>query len=148
MDLPYLDVQDADVFEDVSLYTRKWLDLNHTIAVTLIKIRLLKDLQALQNASIVGGKVPAELLDNIRGQLVSTIVAGNKELMQEEDLCPRIQQLQLQIDQLYRAFQKENRHFWPALLNPGQHLTARPEYTSRGEISEMQVALQQSFDAW
>lgn len=96
----------------------------------------------------MGDKVPTELLDNIRGQLVSAIVAENREIIEDEDQHDRILELEFQIKQLYRPVERTNRHFWPALLYPGQHLTARPDYTSSGEPSQMQLALQQSYDTW
>ena len=98
MDLPYLDVKNAYVLEPVDLYTRKYGDLSHTVAITLLKIRLLQDLKALQNSTAVGGKVPRELLDNIRGQLVSTIILGRKDIMDSDDQSERIQVLEKQVD--------------------------------------------------
>lgn len=56
--------------------------------------------------------------------------------------------LSSQVDQLYQAVKKANRHFWPAMLNPNRHLQARPEAYSQGSVEEMQIMLQYSYDSW
>ncbi|KAK9350208.1 hypothetical protein V1523DRAFT_355784 [Lipomyces doorenjongii] len=150
MDLGYLDVKDADVFEDVDLYTREHYSLSHAVSVTLIKIRILHDLRNLQGSTVVGETAlfPQEILDNIRGKLVSTIVAGNKEVMDGKDQGPAIERLESQVAQLYKAVKKSNKHFWPALIRPGNNLMARPHYYSHGTPEEMRLVLQYSYDSW
>lgn len=54
----------------------------------------------------------------------------------------------MQFKDLYAAVKSSNKHFWPALLNPGKHLTARPEAYSHGSLAQMQLVLQYSYDAW
>ena len=76
MDQPFLDIKDADVLEAPA---RRWtkttfLDLSHAVAVVLIKVRVLLDLQAIQNARIaLHGVIPQEIIEIIRGQLVSRV---------------------------------------------------------------------------
>lgn len=107
------------------------------------------DVRALQNSSVIGNKVPQEILDSVRGQLVSgSVVAENKSIMNAKDQAPLIETLERQVQDLYTAVKKLNQHFWPALLNPGKHLTARPEAYSHGSVAQMQLILQYSFDAW
>jgi len=148
MDLPFLDVKDADAFESVELSTRKYADLSFVVAVTLIKFRLLLDIKALQNSTVLGEKVAQELLDNIRGQLVSSIVARNKDIMQSEDQTAIIQKLESQVEKLYQAVNKSNKYFWPALLRPGRHLTARAQMYSDGTPEHMELVLQYSYASW
>lgn len=124
MDLGFLDVKDADVFEPVDMYKSEWFALSHSIAVALIKIRLLLDLKSLQSAQQIGVKVPQEILDEIRGKLVSSVVAKNKEIMNSQDQTALIDKLEGQIKELYKAIKKSNKHFLPALVNPGRYLTA------------------------
>jgi uncharacterized protein involved in tolerance to divalent cations len=148
MDLPFLDVKDADAFESVKLYTGQFSDISFVVAVALIKFRLLLDIKALQNSTVLGEKVPQELLDNIRAQLVSSIVAGNKEIMQSEDQTALIKELESQVEELYKAVKKSNKYFWPALLRPGNNLTARPQMYSMGTSEHMQLVLQYSYASW
>lgn len=148
MELPYLDVKNADVFESPDLYTREFADLSHAVAVTLIKIRLLVDLKALQHSIIVSEKLPQELVDNTREQLVSNIIAGNNDILKSKDLGSQIKQIEGQVEELCRAVQKDKGFFWPALLDPKRHLGVKPPYYSRGSESEMQIYLSYAYDSW
>lgn len=147
---PYLDVKNADVFEPpLKNFVSKYGSLSHSAAITLLKIRLLMDVRALQNSSMIKNKVPQEILDSVRGQLVSgSAIAENRSIMNAEDQTSLIENLQVQVQDLYAAVKSLNEHFWPALLNPGKHLTARPEAYSHGSLAQMQLVLQYSYDAW
>ncbi|KAH8587615.1 hypothetical protein B0O99DRAFT_694277 [Bisporella sp. PMI_857] len=127
MDNPYLDVKDADVFEPVDEFTSKWAALKF---------------------SVVGEVVPQEILDNIRSQPVSTIIAGNKDIMSSKDQGPLIKKVEEQVKELYKAVNKSNKYFWPALLNPGAHLKSRPQMYSHGTPEQMQLNLQYCYDSW
>ena len=147
---PFLDIKDADVFESpAGLFMEEFGDLSHAVAITLLKIRLLMDLRALQNSSMIGAKVPQEILDSVRGQLVSgSVIAGNQSIMHAKDQTPLIQKLEAQVQELYAGVDKLNEHFWYALLDPEEDLLARPEFSSQGSVEEMQMVLQHTHDAW
>ena len=150
-DLTYLDIHGADVFEPVERCMPDYA-LNHRIALTLLKVKLLLDLKTLQNAGAIGEKVPQEILDSIRGQLVSPVIASNADLLKTittgKSLNTYLDTVNDQVETMYKAVDEDNKHFWPAVLSPGHHLTARPPYTSHGDVSEMQLALQYSYNAW
>jgi len=147
--LPFLDVRGADAFEGVALYTKGYSNLSMVITVTLLKIQILLDLRALQTASLaIGDRVPQEILDNISSQFVDSIVGQKKDLMASNNVSSYIQELQTQVEQLYKAVEKSNQHFWPALLNPGNNLKARPEMYSAGTPQQMQLCLQHTYESW
>lgn len=150
MDNPFLDVKNADVFEPpLQDFLSEYGDLSHGVAITLLKIRLLMDARTLQNSSMLSDKVPQEILDSVRDQLMSgSVIAENKSIMNAKDNTLLIEMMELQVDDLYTAVKKTNKYFWPALLKPGKHLTARPEAYSHGSSAQMQITLQHSFDAW
>ena len=150
MDNPFLDVKNADVFEPpLKDFLSEYGDLSRGVAVTLLKIRLLMDARELQNSSILSKKVPQEILDSVRRQLMSgSVIAENKSIMNAKDQTPLIEELEVQVQDLYTAVKKTNKYFWPALLKPGKHLTAQPEAYSHGSSAQMQITLQYSFDAW
>ena len=150
MSYPYLDVKDADAFESPKkFFIRKYSSLHHCVIITLLKIRLLIDVRELQNASVIRQKVPQEILDTILSQLVSgTVVAENKDVMNAQDQTATIGTLEAQIQELHEAGDGMNKFFWPALLDPGEHLHARPGTYSKGSLEEMQVVLQYNYDAW
>ena len=150
MSHPYLDVKDADPFEQPQkFFIKKFGDVNHCVAITLLKIRLLMDVRELQMSSVIGKNVPQEILDSVRGQIVSSsVVAKNKNVMNAQDHTTMIANLEAQINELHGAVKKMNEHFWPALLSPKEHLNAQPEAYSWGSVEEMQIALQHTYDAW
>lgn len=159
MSLPFLDIKDADIFEPVTLFVKKWSDTCHTVAITLIKIRLFLELKNIEDSEVVGKKsltsgkqIPREILDNVQNQLLGETITRNplsKDLMTKKDVLEEtVNDLRMQIIQLYEAVSNANPHFWPALVEPGRHLTARMEAYSRGSVQEMQLFLQYSYDSW
>ena len=130
----------------MDLFTRQFGGLSHAVVVVLIKIRLLVDLRALHPLVIVHEKLPRELVDNVRHQLVSNIIAVNRDTVKSQDLSPEIKKVEFQV--VYRYIAKANKHSWPALLDPGRDLTARPPYYSCGDERGMQLYLAYSYGAW
>ncbi|KAF2747428.1 hypothetical protein M011DRAFT_402188 [Sporormia fimetaria CBS 119925] len=150
LSLPYLSVKDADVFEPVDPFVGEFRSLSHGIAVTLIKIRLLVDLQALERArEEAGPHVPQEILDSILQEAAnSPIVKENRKIL-ERDQKLYIEELKKQVKQMYDGVNKLNKYFWAAILHPTEKdLTARPNYTSFGNRQEMQVQLRHWYNAW
>ena len=149
MELPYLDVRGADGLGLREELLHRYADLNQSIAVALLKIRLRDVVWALWEARLLADKVPRDILlavqDNI---LCGTVLAHRKDLLDGESQAAVLETLRGQIKSLFNAVQKQNRHFWPALLKPGKHLTARPNYSSSGTIEEMQLVLSYNYDLW
>jgi len=146
--LPYLDIKNADVFEPVDPFIGTYPNLTGTIAITLLKIRLLMDLQTLERAKQQAGPyVPQEILDNIRKHAVSSVTASNRGIL-DRDQTPHISVLEAQVTQLFQTVHEANKHFWPAMLEPGENLTTRPQLFGRGDRQEMQIKLQYWYNAW
>lgn len=144
----YLDVKNADIFESAAVFTRKYAALSHSVAMMLIKIRLLIDLQTLQRAKDeVGPHVPQEILDWVQAQSVSSVITNNRKFL-ERDQTPHIKELKGQIKELYDAVTESNKHFWPALIKPGTNLNARPQMYGFGDPAQMQLILQYSYNSW
>ncbi|SMQ52668.1 unnamed protein product [Zymoseptoria tritici ST99CH_1A5] len=155
MSLPFLDLHGEGAFEALAEgdWTDEYADLAHQAALTLIKFRLLLDLYSLQSSMReVTEQLPQELVDNIRKHLISDIVAGHAGLMQDVRdgvfIKAYIENIESQMNAMFDVIHKANKHFWPAMVNPGSHLTARPEYTGQGSVMEMQVELQNAYPAW
>jgi hypothetical protein len=147
--LPYLDIKNADVFEPVKYLCHKYINVSHTVAITLLKIKLLLDLTALRDSAVVGERVPREILDGIQAYLLrSPIIARNRDIMEHRDHTTAINKLTAQIDALYKTVKKANEYLWPSLLEPGRHLTARPNAYTHGGMEQMQLVLQYSYDSW
>lgn len=147
--LPFLNIKNANAFEPIDYMCSKYPDLSQIVAITLLKIRLLLDLQSLQNCAVLDGQVPAEIITNIEDFVPrSQILRSQKKSMSREKCLSLTKELKLQIDLLYKTVNEANRFFWPALLNPGDHIPARPSAYSPGSREEMQLYLQYSIDAW
>lgn len=55
MDLPYLDVKDADIFEAPDYLFKEFGSLAHTVAATLVKVKVMLDLEDLAALNDLGG---------------------------------------------------------------------------------------------
>ncbi|KAL9629709.1 MAG: hypothetical protein Q9204_005124, partial [Flavoplaca sp. TL-2023a] len=112
-------------------------------------IRLLLDLVALLNLGCLAAKLPQELFDRVKFFIPSTgPVWKHRNIMSRIDYPGLIVELSGQVDELYVAVISVNKHFWPALLNPGAHLTIKQDIYSPGIENEMQRMLQFSYDSW
>ncbi|KAB8231621.1 zinc finger MYND domain-containing protein [Aspergillus alliaceus] len=148
--LPYYDIKNADAFEPVDRFCSEFVDLSHTVAVMLLKIKMLFDLVRLdQSASAFGARVPREILDQIQLSVPqSPVVVANRQIQDCEIRQEETKKLKVQIHTLYTTIGRRNTHFWAALLSPELHLSAKPEYHSAGAVEEMQVVLKLCYDAW
>jgi hypothetical protein len=151
MSLPYLNIINANVFEPVDYLCGQFPHLSFTVSITLLKIKLLLDLEGLRNSDVLAPKAPQEIIDKIKQYVPrSTIISGDTKIMNRKvaDQAKSIEELNLQIEQLYETVRKTNKYFWLALLKPDGHLVARPELYSRGSVAEMQLVLQYSYMSW
>jgi hypothetical protein len=150
MSLGFLDVKDADAFEDIGFMPPKFGDLSFSVSMTLIKIRLLLDLQNLTKAfQEHGAKVPNEILDSIRREVPrSSIISNNRELIEQTDHSELMDKIKMQINKLYKIANEANKHFWPALIQPGKHLGAEAEMYTMGSVQEMRLVLNYNYYAW
>jgi hypothetical protein len=120
--LPYLDVKDADVLES-SLDIWKdveFLDLENVVAVLLIKIRILLDLQAAQNTTrALSGIILPENIQLIRSQLVGSILVSRPDILlrSTEELANLIQRAKGHVISLYKRIKTHNPSFWHLMLN-------------------------------
>ncbi|WEW61911.1 hypothetical protein PRK78_007411 [Emydomyces testavorans] len=147
---PYLDCQNADVFEPIDGFCRKYVELSHTVALLLLKIKSLFDLLRLeQSSSALRPKVPQEILDLVLLFVPqSPAVAAHHEIIHGETRQALIEKLKTQINELYTHIDRANIHFWPAFMTPEKHLDALPASFSLGSVEEMQLVLKWNYDAW
>jgi len=149
-DLPFLDIKGGDLLENPTRFLHDHNDLHMLTAVTLLKIKVYLDIKELWKVPMAcAGRVPMELLDKIKTFIpLSPIVAGNRRLLEMEDHTEILDSLKYDIRLLYEGIDNQNRHFWPAFLNPREHLLAQPVFMKDGSVEEMQVVLQMVFAAW
>jgi MYND finger len=153
MDLPYLDIKDSDAFEPVDYLCRKFRPLSHIVAATLLKARqLLAVKSCLENTAVFGENtrpVAPQIFSQIQDPLLRDVLGRQWENIDSTRKHARlVETLAEQADKLYEAVKLSNKYFWPALLNPGRHLSARSEMYIHGSVEEMQLVLQYCFDSW
>jgi hypothetical protein len=152
MDEPYLDLKGEGVFEDPTKekLCRKYGALSHTASLMLLKIRLIRDLAALQRTNDLAAEkkdVLQEIWDGIRQQMVSSIIRSRKDVLESTDQRPLIKALKAQVEKIYDNLEEANKYLASALLTPGRHLTARPGAYGMGTVEEMQLALQYCYNS-
>ncbi|KJZ80183.1 hypothetical protein HIM_00033 [Hirsutella minnesotensis 3608] len=132
MSLPFLDVKGADVMEEppVRMVDSEFPDVSHTATLLLLKVRILLDLQAMQNADMaLSGAVPRELVEMVRDQLVGSIVHARPDVLtaKPEELTTLIAKIKVHIRILHHAVERYNSHFWEVLdKNPDWGVLRRP----------------------
>jgi hypothetical protein len=146
---PFLDTKNADVWGGVDVFLGSRFHLPHAVALTLLSIRLAIDLHTVQQArQHIGPHVPREILDTVQQYSIHSSVLNVSKIIEQEDQTQRIAHLRTQIKKLYTAIEKANRHFWPALIEPGHNLEAQPTSYGQGDQGQMQIVLQRSYNAW
>ncbi|KAJ5520360.1 hypothetical protein N7463_000813 [Penicillium fimorum] len=135
-------LMNANPLEPANMSYDGMIDLPHMVSVTLVKIKVLQVL--FMNMGSPGG-ITADML--VFG-LKSSTIAKNPIIANCDDEWLEIVKLKAQIRALYEAVHKLNPHFWPALVNPGEHLEAKAMIFSIGSVEQMQMALDLTYEAW
>lgn len=141
MDEPYLDIKDADLLESPLYMCRHYLNLSHVVSITLLKIKLLLAVRAgSKGRDILRSSQVFNRIENVAIQSTTGDSQGG--------IAEVIKVLKLHVNMVYQAVDDSSVHFWNALISPGRHLEARPQLYGHGSVEEMQLVLQQSYDAW
>ncbi|KAF3204115.1 hypothetical protein TWF106_001631 [Orbilia oligospora] len=150
----YLDVKDADALEEpVEGWKGKWIDLSHAVAVVLIKVRILIDLQAAQNTTrALHGTIPQEIIDLIRDEIGSSGIVGSRpDILRgdTEKLASVVETIKAQIKELYKGINEYCPDFWPMFLgNPQAAANQRPGAYTHGSKEEARLAIGYSIASW
>lgn len=157
--VPYLDVRDADILEPlpdawVKAPSRR-LELSHPVIVMLLKMRVLLDLVAMQNARrFLGGRLPPEIVDMIQCHIASGIVASRRELIRGsvEQTSGDIASLKGQIEQLWRDTNESSPILWKkmfmAFKDPAFAIEKRPIGFTDEPHDEARYVVGNTLPAW
>ena len=151
MDLPYLDIKNADILEPVEYICDEYFGVSHNVAATLLKIRLLLGVKkALQSTATLSEResLPPEVLNKIQDDLLSGTLGKRWDDMTFAQRSKLVDTLSSQIDKLYKSVNKGNKHFWSGLLKPEPHLKSRPDMYEHGGADQMVLILQYNIEAW
>ncbi|KAK6499737.1 hypothetical protein TWF481_010094 [Arthrobotrys musiformis] len=146
-ELPHLRVEGADAFEPVfpewSEGPNPWgadVNLTHAVAVVLIKIKTLLDLQTVQTATgaFESDTLPTHFATIVREQIGSgRILASHPELIRgsSDRVVEAVDTITVQINELYEGINTANPHLWGILFENPQRGSQSPS-TSRSESEE------------
>ena len=149
-----LDLKDQDIFEDVQLWRGDWPDLSHAAALTLIKIRLLINLETLEGIKVTATRADPNTIDlqgklqQVRQMLISPWVFKRDDVMNREDPKSLLDEVKKQIKDAYDLLNEANKHFWPAMQEPTQQLASPVLAYVHGDFSEAKMAWQYSYASW
>lgn len=108
---PFLYIRGADALEEsLEIYRSPHMPC-HASETTLLNLRVLLDLRAVQSARrSFRGKLPNEITDLVCGHLVGSIVAGPLEIMRmgEEELGRLMEKMEGQVRWLYKGIERRN----------------------------------------
>lgn len=121
------------------------------VSMTLLKTRVLQALKRChQNLAVLreSKHLPTETFDQIEDSLLKRVLEARWDSMSAIERLTIIDTLSAQVDQLYKAVDSRNSHFWPGLLSPAGKLDSYPEYYSQGGEEAMELALRGSLYSW
>lgn len=150
MEQPSLDLRDADALEcPEGLWGGDLVDtcdIGDSVYVLLIKVRILFDLQHMQNATrAFQGFILPELIDEIRVQaLVSGVVAARNDIVlaSVERTWNLIQIIRGQIKLLFNAVERYSPGFWFLFVGP------KPHHRQYWIIGDPSFKLEHHYEAW
>ncbi|KAL2670445.1 hypothetical protein Neosp_014233 [[Neocosmospora] mangrovei] len=147
MELPFLDLKGENALEPVDEKPLH-IELSFFVALTLIKIRLMKDLMGLQafvkkkpNATI------AARMEYLKEEAMSDVLLSREDIV-GGDLAESVAEMRRQAMQLYEKVKTMNPHFWPGVLNPEIYAYSVPGMYTMGSREEAVLVFRQSWYSW
>lgn len=127
MSLPFLDIQNADVFESVADFTGPSANNGYILPLMLIKMRLLLDVKSLQNSDILDDlMLPPHIVNQIRKEVAGKILSKRKDIMMSIEHDQLIEKLEKQMQELFLFANKTIKRFWARLLSLADYFAANP----------------------
>jgi hypothetical protein len=156
MTQPYLHIHNANVFENSEHFGKAGKNLTHfamLYLLYLLKLRLFLSIESTELVTqITTGRLPADLLEQVQSHMASSVMKGNAALMRDveanNDLSKYKDPIERELSGLRNLVHSTNKHYWSGVLEPAQHWNKRPAMYSPGDVSEMQLALSQTYQAW
>ncbi|ORY03678.1 hypothetical protein BCR34DRAFT_545017 [Clohesyomyces aquaticus] len=144
---PYTAVKNEDGLESVDVFMGRCPSIAFMAALTLFKLRLLMDLQAIQRSrQAVSSDLPQELLDEIRKNMVSSAITI--DLIERDNHEEAISGLAKDIKTLYGAIRISNKQLWPGILHPTDDLIMNENIWGEESKREHGLALKHTYKAW
>ncbi|KAH7194854.1 hypothetical protein DER44DRAFT_844423 [Fusarium oxysporum] len=148
MSLPFLDLQGEDAFEAV-IEKPYYYDISFKMALMLIKIRLMKDLESLQGFLQKKPNATGEERYNyVQEEAMRDILLQRADVVAKDDYKDLIAELKGQILQLYKMVKEDNKHIWPGIESPNLYAYDVPAAYSPGSREEAVLIFRNSWYSW
>lgn len=152
-------VRNGDIFQSPNGICQPHLNLSLLVSLTLLKIKVLLDLERLEESESClreCAEFPQELIDMVQQHVPQSPFVNNSRAIVKGGIVRRamIMKLAPQVRSLLSRVRRKNPHFWPALFNSQQHLQAEvslgfpPHAVLGGSLGEMQLVLRWTYDSW
>jgi hypothetical protein len=152
MDLPFLDVKNANVYEDPSYVAGKYGDPHHITTLILLKLKLIQDTINVRLTRKVIAAAPKLLPRELQIRIEFAVVRSPLSNQLYEQSSVELLAVELKIARhvkiLGAKLTDANRSVISGLLRPDEWLDDLPEYSSPGSAEEMQLVLDYSYQAW
>ncbi|KAF2967779.1 hypothetical protein GQX73_g5825 [Xylaria multiplex] len=150
MTLPYLNIHGADVLEDPSFLLGEYSSLNFTIALLILKLKLLVDIRNLKitRKVLAQSRLPFELRAQIEQDVVRSPLSAKLRKEPHASLIRTEMKLLNHVRQIGACIVEINDHFIFNLFEPVEVLCYNPESYSRGSIEETALTMQNSYATW
>ncbi|KAK5625827.1 hypothetical protein RRF57_001543 [Xylaria bambusicola] len=148
--LPYLNLHGADVLEDPSWVIGKFPDLNHLVAVLILKLKMLIDVRNLKVTRSLLSKrkhLPTELRDQIERNVIRSPLSLELQKQPHESFTKSAKKLLNHVRELGLAIMDANKSLIFLLFDPDEALTAEPDAYSHGSWQEAALAIQNTYAA-
>ncbi|KAK4934979.1 hypothetical protein LTR10_023885 [Elasticomyces elasticus] len=92
------------------------------------RFTVLLDIKSLQTAAVLNKRLPPEIVELVRRQLVGPLVLSKKDIMESQDLNSIIKNLEQQIQILYEYVERRDPEIWSELAKPQWDVPVSREY--------------------
>ena len=152
-DEPFLSIKNADALENPAGFGKVHHSLAHYGMLYLLKLRMVLNIVAIELViKHTEAKCPPSLLENVLSHITSNTLKNNAAVWQDikdgEHLEPHKNQVLAQVAALRRTIDDYNSAYLLGIVEPDSHYNARPPMYAARDISGMQTAVAQTYDAW
>jgi hypothetical protein len=148
-ELPYLDVEGANVLENVAFMERDFIPTHYFIAILLLKLKLLTDIINLKlTRKVIASRLPVELWRRAELGAIRSPLSKQWAGRSYHDITAVQYKLERQVRLMAQYVQESNLSFMQMLFNPEDYLGERHSTYMPGSHEEGQLALGYSYAAW
>lgn len=147
---PFLHLHGQDAMEGPEAGWDNLTGLSMLVSLVLIKVRLSLDIIKLASMQKQRGRPLSdeEKMAIVKEEAMSDILLTRTDIVNKRGYPTIIEELSGQVHALFKLVHKRNKHFWPAILNPGPYANAVPTAYTLGSKAEINLVFRESWYSW